>query len=311
MLRYTKLAEETGYDSVWVAEDLSYRDAVAPLASLAMSTRRIKLGTGILPVYYRSPALAAMTVATLDELSEGRTILGLGNGVRSYVERQGIEFKKPLTALREYIHIIRLLLSGEKVTYEGHVHSLKDTKLEFKPIRRNIPIYIAARSAKMFQLAGEIGDGVLGSDGFCADDYVGWASENMRMGADRAGRSPEDVDFASLVLVSVSEDHDKAKKNIKPSVLSLFAEGTFDRHLPRMGLSNGDLSPVREALIQSNFQEACERIPDALLDASAIYGTPEECAIRMSRLRAAGVRLPIVEPVGPDKESIVKLAKHW
>jgi 5,10-methylenetetrahydromethanopterin reductase len=311
VIRYSKIAEECSYDSIWAAEDLGFRDAIGPLASLAISTLKIKLATGILPVYYRSPALVAMTIATLDELSKGRIILGLGNGVRSYVEKQGIKFEKSLRTMREYVEIIRLILTGESVEYQGQIHTLKGTKLEFRPFRTIVPTYIAARGPKMFQLAGEIADGVLVSDGFCANNYVKWALRNVSVGAKKAGRDPINVDFASLIFLSVSNDHNEARENVKPSVLSMLAEGTLNPHLKTLGVDEDDLTPTRFALERGNFKDACGKLPDTVLDASSIYGTPHECAIKMKELRNAGVTLPIIEPIGPDKEWIIRLAKDW
>ena len=256
MIRYSKIAEECSYDSIWVAEDLGFRDAIGPLASLAVSTLKINLATGILPVYYRSPALVAMTIATLDELSKGRIILGLGNGVRSYVEKQGIKVEKSLRTMREYVEIIRLILTEESVEYQGQIHSLKGTKLEFRPFRTIVPIYIAARGPKMFQLAGEIADGVLISDGFCTDNYVKWALRNVSVGAKKVRRDPINVDFAALIFLSVSNDHNEARENVKASVLSLLAEGTLNPHLQTLGLDEDDLTPTRFALERGNFKEA-------------------------------------------------------
>jgi 5,10-methylenetetrahydromethanopterin reductase len=296
---------------VWLAEDLGYRDAVAPLAAVAMSTEKIKLATSILPTYYRPPALTAMTIATLDELSRGRMILGLGTGVRSYVENQGLAFKQPLTAMREYVDIIRRLLTGAPVTYHGRVHQLSESKLSFEPARPEIPIYIAARGPQMFQLAGEVANGALISDGFVAKGYINWAKGNLKKGADRAHKPVDDIDLAALILVSASKDHTEAKENVKQPVLSLFAEGTFDPHLRTMGLDRTDLAPTRAALRQGDLKEACKIVPEKLLQASAVYGTPEECARQMKQLRTSGVGLTIIEPVGPNKDWVIQQAKDW
>jgi len=311
MVLYSKLAEQNGYESVWVAEDLSFRDGVVPLSAIAVATKKIKLATGIIPVYYRSPALAAMTAATLDELSSQRLILGVGSGVREYVERQGLEFKKPLAAVKEYVEIVRLLSTGRSVSYSGKVHQLKDTRLAFKPPRARVPIYVAARGPRMFQLAGEIADGALGCDGFCEQGYVKWALDNVRIGAEKAHRRPEDIDLGFLVLVSVSENSNEAKERVKPAVVSLFAQGVFDPHLKTMGLSESDVASVRESLRSGDLTTAYRNVPAALLEASAIYGTPDECARKMSKFREAGVDLPIIEPIGPDKELIIQVAKDW
>jgi len=311
ILSHSRLAERNGYDSVWISEDLGFRDAVTRLASLATSTNRIKLATGIIPLYYRSPALAAMTIATLDELSQGRMILGIGNGVRSYVEKQGIEFRSPLRAMEEYALIIRELLSGKPVTFEGEVYKLSDVQLSFKPRRLSIPIYIASRRQRMFQLAGKIADGAIMNDGFCAESYIKWALENMRMGAESAGRSKRDVKLASLVWVSVSDDFDRAKEHVKPWFTSLLVEGAFDPHMERLGISTDEANEVKQAWVRGRKKEAFERISEAMLDATAIYGFPNECARKMSKFRSSGVNLPIILPLTPEKKKIIRKARNW
>ena len=309
-LRYAKIGEEKGYDSIWLAEDLGFRDGMVPLASLAVSTTRIKLATGILPIHYRSPTLTAMTAATFDELSGGRLILGLGNGAPRFLAAQGIDSRKPLDALREYIEIVRQILKGDPVRYRGKFHNLTDVKLAFKPPRPQIPIYIAARRKKMFQLAGEIADGVLLSDGFCSESYIRWARENVRQGMEKTRRD-HDVDFSCIVLLSVSPDYEKAKENVKPSVLTILSRGYLDPFLEMWSLTAADVAPARDAWIKGNIREACSKTPDALLDGSAIYGTPQECGKKMARLRTAGVDLPVIRPVGLDFESTIDLAKNW
>ena len=311
ILSYSRLAERNGYDSVWLSEDLGFRDAITPLASLAMSTNRIRLATGIIPLYYRSPALAAMTLATLDELSKGRMILGIGNGVRSYVEKQGIEFRSPLKAMEEYIFILRQLLSGRSLTFEGEVYRLNDVQLSFEARRSRIPIYIASRRQRMFQLAGKIADGAIMNDGFCAESYIKWALENMRIGAESAGRDKRDVKLVSLVWVSVSDNFDRAKEHVKPWFISLLVEGVFDPHMEKLGISTDEANEVKQAWMRGRKKEAFKRISETMLDATAIYGLPKECARKMSKFRSSGVSLPIIMPLMPEKKKVISIAKMW
>ena len=309
--QYASLAERSGYDSIWIAEDLGFRDAIVPLASIAVSTNRIKLGTGILAIYYRSPALLAMTAATLDELARGRLILGLGSGAPRFLAAQGIDSSKQLDALREYIEITRRLLKGDSVRHEGRLHKLTDVKLSFKPSRNKIPIYLAAGRKRMLQLAGEIADGVLISDGFCSENYIRWARENVRQGAKKAGRSLGDLDFSCAVLLSVAVDHDEAKERVKPAVLTVLSRGYLDPFLEMWGLTVTDVAPARQAWLRGNIRLACKEAPDALIEGSAIYGTTEECKKKMAKFRSSGVELPVIRPIGPNMQSIVELAANW
>ena len=309
--QYAKLAEKDGYDSIWIAEDMGFRDAMLPLAYSAVLTKSIKLGTGILPIYYRSPALNAMTAATLDELSGGRLVLGIGSGAPRFLAAQGITSNKHLDALREYIDITRRLLRGESVRYEGNFHKLTDVGLCFKPTRSTIPIYLAARRERMLQLAGETADGVFISDGFCSENYIRWAREKVHEGLKKLGRSRNDVDFSCAVLLSVADNHDEAKECVKPAVLTVLSRGYLDPFLEMWGLTQPDINPARKAWLRGNVSLACKRTPDALIDGSAIYGTPSDCKKKMARFRASGVELPVVRPIGKNAKSIVRLAAHW
>lgn len=312
VIRYAAEAERNGYESVWIAEDLGMRDAVVPIASAAVTTSKIKLASGIIPIYYRPPSLMAMTAATLDELSGGRFVLGLGNGLRNWVEQQGLEFKKPLAAMKEYVQSVRRILEEQDgVSAKGEVYSFSSVKLHFRKQRTRVPIYIAARGPKMFQLGGEIGDGVLNSEGFRSPEYFKWIRENLKEGAERTGRNALQIDLASYVFVSVSEDYEKAKDMVKPRVASMLAEGVLDPHVERMGLSKGEMSAVKKAVASGDSKAVNRAVTDSILDASAIYGTPKDCEKGMKEFRVSGVDLPIVFPVGPDISELIKLAKEW
>ena len=300
MVRYSRVAEKNGYESVWFSEDLGLRDAVTPLAAVSMATEKIRLGSAIFPIYYRPPALMAMTVATLDELSHGRFILGLGNGVRSYIEKQGLEFCLPLRTMEEYVEIVRKLLQGETVTYRGRMYDLTNVNLGFKVPRRKIPIYVAARGPRMFQLAGKLANGVIVSDGFCAEPYIRRAVELTRGSAESVGRDYSKFDFASYVLLSVSEDHDEAAEKVKRPVISLLAEGCFDHYLKDFGVTAQDIEPIRLAWEKGDNASAYAKVPDTLLDSCAVFGTPEECETKMKRLRTVGVKVPLIVPISTN-----------
>ena len=308
---YAKHAEQTGYDSVWLAEDLGFRDGIVPLTALSVSTSRIKLGTGILPIGYRNPALTAMTAATLDELSCGRLILGLGIGAPRFLAALGIDSSNSIDELREYIQILRLILKGENVRFSGQFYNLTDVKLAFKPPNHKIPIYLAARRKRMLKLAGEIADGVFLSDGFCSENYIRWAQENVNRGLRKKDRDERDVDFTCAIFLSASVDHAQAKENVKPSVLRVLSRGYLDPFLEMWGLTVADVTPSRDAWIRGNVDEACKKTPDALIDGSAIYGTPDECRKKIERLRVAGVEMPVIRPVGSDIHSAIEAAKNW
>ena len=161
LLELAQLAEKRGFETVWVPEG-SGTEALTQLTAFACGTSRIKLGTGILPIFHRTPTLLAMGAGGLDAISGGRFILGLGVGHQGAVEgAHGIPFDRPMTRLRETVHIVRRLLTGESVAFEGSAYNVKSAKLGFNPIRADMPIYLAALRPRMVELAGEIADGVL------------------------------------------------------------------------------------------------------------------------------------------------------
>ncbi|MFX0116245.1 MAG: LLM class flavin-dependent oxidoreductase, partial [Candidatus Hodarchaeota archaeon] len=153
--------EQLGYDSIWVPE-IWGRDAFTFLAQLAMYTKKIRIGTAIVNMFSRSPATLATTAASLDEISNGRFVLGLGlSGPIVIEDWHGAKWSQPLQRTREYFEIIRLIISGERVNYNGEIFHLKNFRLpgHFKPVRSNIPIFLAALGPKNMTLAGEIADG--------------------------------------------------------------------------------------------------------------------------------------------------------
>src|SRR5215468_11377557 len=157
-----KIADELGFDSIWLAESWGY-ELFTSMADLIRETKRIKIGAGIANVYSRSPALIASTVATLDERSGGRILLGLGSSGANVIEHwHGVSFQKPVQRMREYIEIIRMILRGEKLIYHGEFFELdRGFKLRFTPLRADLPIYVAAMGTKNILQTGELADGIL------------------------------------------------------------------------------------------------------------------------------------------------------
>jgi 5,10-methylenetetrahydromethanopterin reductase len=212
--------------------------------------------------------------------------------------------------MREYVQLLRGLWAGETVKHEGEVYKLDSVKLSFKPIRAEIPIYLAARGPKMFELAGETADGVLINEGFAAPKYFEWAKTSLAKGVEKAGRVLSDVDVAAYVFMSVADEHEAAKERVKPGVVSMLAQGVLTPQLERLGSSIDDVAPVIKACKQGDMRAACKLVPDRLLQNASIYGTPAECERQMRNLREVGLNIPIILPVG-DWNTIIPLAKEW
>ena len=186
-----KRAEELGFSTFWVPEDPFWRGAFALASAIACGTSKIKIGLGIVNPYTRHPALTAMEFAALDEVSDGRAILGIGAGLKDWIEgRLKIPYTRPTAAMRETVEIIRRIFRGEDVTYAGRVFSPERIKLSFKPVRAEIPIYLGILGPKNCELTGEIADGLLLSV-MSSPAYVKFAMDHVRRGLAKSGRDAQ------------------------------------------------------------------------------------------------------------------------
>jgi len=306
LIPYVQKAEKCGFESVWMAEDYFYRNAILSLATFALATDKIKLATGIINPYTRDPALIAMTFANLDEISQKRAIIGLGSSLRLRIYEHHYRKVSNLTAMKECIEIISELLRGKKVTYAGSVFKIENIRLGVKPPRANIPIYIGAMGPKMLQLAGEIADGVLLTAG-TTREYVRFAVENIKNGAKRTGRKPEDVDVASFVIFSVSEDPRVAEENIKREIAFLVTLPAMD-HVLRASylLDTENVRTIRRLGQKGEMGKAAEHVSEDLTNSLAVCGRPQECLEKLEELRSSGLKLPIIVPIG--KKDNLKMA---
>ena len=205
-LELVKYADEKNFDTAWMAEDYFTRNAPAVLGAWAAETKKVKLATGILPIFTRHVALGAMTAATLDEISGGRAIFGLGYGLTQLMT-VSMGFAKPpaIAAIREYCEAFKLIMKGENVNYDGSYVKCKNVKLGISPLRSKVPIYLAANQQRMLRLAGEVADGVLLTAG-TTPEHVAYAYDRIAEGAKTAGRNKDDVKVTGFVFVAVSED---------------------------------------------------------------------------------------------------------
>jgi coenzyme F420-dependent oxidoreductase len=286
-------AEALGYDSVWVGESWG-RDGFTWLTQLACHTSRIKLATGITTVYSRSPALIAQTVAALDEISAGRVILGLGTSGPLVIENwHGLPFERPLRRTREYIEIIRLILSGERVDYQGEIFLLKGFRLPFAPVRSRVPVYVASLGPHNLRLTGELADGWLPI--YLDTNHLPNFQRDLESGAKRVGRSLEAIDVAPYILSCVSEDVEAARRLVQSHLAYYIGGmGTFYANLiARYGFED-EVARVREAWARRDRQAAASQVSDTMVAHMAICGSPEDGRAQLERYRAAGVTLPIV-----------------
>ncbi|HXH09185.1 MAG TPA: LLM class flavin-dependent oxidoreductase [Alphaproteobacteria bacterium] len=286
-------AETLGYESVWVGESWG-RDGFTWLTQLACHTHTIKLATGITPVYSRSPALIAQTVASLDEISEGRVILGLGTSGPIVIENwHGVPFERPLRRTREYIEIIRLVLSGERVNYKGEIFQLKGFRLPFAPPRSSVPIYVASLGPQNLRLTGELADGWLPI--YLDVGHLPRFQQELALGAQKAGRGLSAIDVAPYILACVSADVEGARALVKAHLAYYIGGmGTFYANLIAQYGFEDAVQRVREAWGKGDRRAAAGHVSDEMVSHMAICGSPQEGREQLARYRAAGVTLPIV-----------------
>lgn len=298
-LTLVREAEARRFDSVWVAEAYG-SDAATVLAWLAGQTERIKLGSAIFQIPARTPAMTAMTAATLDVLSNGRLLLGVGSSGPQVAEGwHGQPFAHQLQRTREYIEIVRMALAGERVQYGGEIYTLplpggpgKPLKLMITPVQERIPIYLAANGPRNVALAGELADGWMPT--MCSP----------RMFAESA---PGGVEVAPVVPVSSGADVETARDAVRP-YLALYAGGmgsrgvNFYNDLMRRAGFEAAARQVQEHYLSGRRAEAEAALPVEYLDQLALYGTAEQIAAGLARYREAGATTLLAIPMGASFE---------
>ena len=301
MLDLALIAEERGYESAWVPEG-GGRDSLTQLTAFAMATRRIHLGTGILPVFSRTPTLTAMSAVGLDMISNHRFILGLGVGHQGSVEgSHGIDFKNPFTRIKETVTIVRRLLRGEHVSYQGRLFKVAKATLGYAQ-EFPVPLYLAALGPQMIELAGEVADGVLLN--WASPTYLEEALGYLRRGADRAGRRVEEIDVACYIRVAVVADDDVVHGPLRRQLLRYIGMDYYRNFFLRTGFME-EIQAIDRHIARGDHDKAAGAITEEMQRQMAVFGPPEFCRQAIERRRKMGLKLPIIAPfaVGGAKNS--------
>lgn len=293
VVEFVQRVDALGYDTLWVPEAWG-RDAFTILAQIACHTRQVKLGTGIVNVFSRTPAALAQTIATLDEISGGRAVLGLGtSGAIVIQDWHGVPYDKPLQRTREYIDIVRLILSGERVNYDGQLFHLKSFRLPFKPVRGRVPIYVASLGPKNVRLTGEKADGWLPIYYSRTRGHV--QTQDLEEGARAAGRSLKDVDVAPYLVSCVSEDVAAARALVRAQITYYVGGmGVYYNNLVRRYGFVEESARIKEMWAKGDRKAAAAAVSDALLDDVGLAGSPAQVRAKLEEYRARGVTMPII-----------------
>jgi alkanesulfonate monooxygenase SsuD/methylene tetrahydromethanopterin reductase-like flavin-dependent oxidoreductase (luciferase family) len=296
-----KFAEELGYESAWIVEGHG-GDQFSILTACALQTKKILLGTAISSVFVRSAPTIAMAAACVDHFSNQRFILGLGSSHKVQVEPEhGIIYGKPVQRLRETVAVIRALLRDGEVSYKGETLAIERFDLWFTPIRRELPIYVSAVFPQMLEVCGEIAQGTIMV--WSNRESGQKAATHIAIGARRAGRQPEDIDIVSLLSCSVSADRREAITRLRPA--AAFYAGFFPRYNRLMAESGFPeaAQAIRAAWQKGDREGAAKLVPDELIQALGVAGTPAECRERIEDYRQSGIALPIIFPVAGGADS--------
>jgi len=300
---YTKLAEDQGFDNVWITDHYNNRDVYTTLAVLALNTNKIKLGTGVTNPYTRNVAVTASSIAAINEISGGRAILGIGPGDKATFDAMGIEWKKPLLTSRESLEALRAFFSGKKVNLAGEMVQIAGAKMAFNA--GDIPIYLGAQGPKMLELAGEVADGVLINASHPKDFEI--AIKAIEAGAKKVGRDPKEVDVGAYACFSIDKNEDKAVGAAK-IVVAFIVSGSPPTVLERHGIDVEAANTIGAAIGKGDFGTVLGSVTNEMMDAFSICGTPETCAEKVANLQKIGVTQIICgSPIGPDKEKSIKL----
>jgi 5,10-methylenetetrahydromethanopterin reductase len=303
-IAYVQYAEENGFEAIWQAESRLVRDAVVPMAAFAATTRKIKVGSGVINNWTRNAALIAATFLTLDDLAPDRILLGIGAWWDPLAANVGIQRNKPLLAMREVVTVVRDLLAMKRVTFHGEFVNVTGIELDIVHGRRaprNVPIYIGATGMKMMALTGEIADGAL-LNYLVSPSYNAEALAALEQGAKAAGRKIDDIDRPQLVVASVDRDRKKALDGARKLVTQYL--GQQPHIMKASGVSQELLDEIGQVLTWPATEEQIERamalVPDDVVQLITASGTPEEVRAKVREYVANGCTCPVLYPLGDD-----------
>jgi alkanesulfonate monooxygenase SsuD/methylene tetrahydromethanopterin reductase-like flavin-dependent oxidoreductase (luciferase family) len=282
------LADRLGYEAAYTTH-IAGRDSLTVLMAYASASERIKLGTGVVPIFSRTPATMAQTAATIDEYSGGRMVLGLGVSHRVTVENwHGQKITKPVSQMREYVAGVRAILEGREPPDSEHF----PTKFQFMgySARLELPIYVAALSPYMIHLAGEVGDGVM--LWLCCPSYIeSTVIPALREGVEESGRSFDDFDVVAAVPTALTDDPEAARATLRQDLIPYASLPFYRAMLEASGFAD-ELAAFDEGMAAGDLKRAKAGLSDRMLDELAGIGSADDVKAAVNRYRDAGANSP-------------------
>lgn len=306
MVSLAKLVERLRFSQIWICDHYHNRYVHTVLTRLALGTSEISLGPGVTNPYTVHPAVTATAIATLNEISRGRAMLGISAGDPFFLHTVGLKQEKPVKAVEEAIEIIRGLLSGRTVVFNGEIFRCRGARLRFDP-GGNIPVYVGGRREKMLSLAGRLGDGVLINASHPEDirESLDFVRKGMK------GKKKKDFDFVAYMAVSIDDDLRVARKLVR-GVVSFIASSAPESTLERHGISIYDIEKVRRRILAGSIEKAREAVTPEMIEAFSVTGPLEVFEERVEALRKLGITTVVVgSPIGKDKPTVLrKISDH-
>jgi 5,10-methylenetetrahydromethanopterin reductase len=320
-IEMVKYAEERGFSEIWQADTRLARDCVVMMSAFLTETKRMRFGSAVLPIWTRNPAVIAATWSTMWELAgrvdgRGRLMLGLGAWWEPIAGRVGVKREQPLKAMREHIEALRQLFTMAEVTYQGEFVKLDRVKLDVAfgdTSPRDIPLYIGATGPKMLEMAGEICDGVV-LNYVVSVEYIRSAVELVRQGAQKAGKTLNQVDRPELLVCCLSDDDPQAAMREGKALVAYYL-GTEPHIMKASNVDEGLIKRVQEFVgwpaTEEDYRRAAELIPDEVVRNLMAVGTTRECQNKVAEYIDAGVTCPILYPMMDDIKPVIDAFANW
>lgn len=287
-IRLAQLCEDLGYDAIWLPDQTFHRDPFVALAGMALATQRIGIGLGVTTPFARYPVQIARAIASVDELSNGRAMLGLGAGNKKmFLDKLGVPQKRAAARVRESAVVIRKLLAGDTVTWDSPDLVMHEVKLEF-PTRADLPIYVASRAPLMLAVGGEVADGVI-AEALFTPGSIHYFKGRVQQGASAVGRDGDSIETVCWQVVDVTDDRAQGIEALR-SWAAHIVGASSDEIVERLGITPQVSANIHTAYRNGGQQAAAQYVTEREVDAVAIVGSAEHCLEKVQGIAAEGVK---------------------